>query len=283
MAVSGGVDSVCLLDMLSKRPGIELIVAHFDHGIRPDSSEDRKFVETLAKNLGHEFYYEEGKLGPGASEALAREKRYEFLGRVKSQTKSRAIITAHHQDDLIETTIINLLRGTNRRGLASLRSTNELIRPLLSEPKQEILKYAKKYKLTWREDPSNSDEKYLRNFVRQQIIPKLSIGQRNELLGIIGKAGKSNSIIDSIISHEFAQELSAGELRRRWFIGLPHAIAKEVAVVWLSQNKLQYDKRLIEQIVVAGKTFRPGKLLSINLKYNLMVNKDTLALVLRER
>src|SRR5437764_343012 len=122
VAVSGGVDSVALLDMLARSDDLKLVVAHFDHGIRKDSAKDRKFVEDLAKNYDLPFVYEEGHLGSGTSEAVARGARYDFLHRVKKSHGAQAIITAHHQDDVLETAIINLLRGTGRKGLTSLTS-----------------------------------------------------------------------------------------------------------------------------------------------------------------
>ena len=129
LAVSGGVDSIVLLDLLAKEIERDnLVVAHFDHGIRQGSATNREFVEGLAKNYGLEFFYEEGELGAKASEALARTKRYEFLNKIKKQTESDAIITAHHQDDVLETIIINLLRGTGRKGLSSLKNHPELVR-----------------------------------------------------------------------------------------------------------------------------------------------------------
>src|SRR5688572_27728765 len=122
VAVSGGVDSMVLLHLLSQHSQSELIVAHFDHGIRPDSAEDRKLVEKTAKKYGLEFVYREGELGPGASEAEAREARYGFLQIIKVKHNAKAIVTAHHQDDMLETAIINMLRGTGRKGLSSLVS-----------------------------------------------------------------------------------------------------------------------------------------------------------------
>ncbi|QQS18837.1 hypothetical protein IPL68_02130 [Candidatus Saccharibacteria bacterium] len=89
-------------------------MAHFDHGIRPDSVEDRKLVQKLAKQYGLPFVYDRAELGAGASEAVAREARYAFLSRVKEAVGADAIITAHHEDDVLETIIINWLRGTKK-------------------------------------------------------------------------------------------------------------------------------------------------------------------------
>ena len=145
VAVSGGVDSVALLHLLLEanderrtmndedspssvlRPPFRFVVAHFDHGIRKDSAEDRKLVQAMAQKIrGLPFVYDEGRLGPRASEATARLARYTFLRRVLQASGARAIVTAHHQDDLLETAIINLLRGTGRKGLTALGSRSDI-------------------------------------------------------------------------------------------------------------------------------------------------------------
>lgn len=146
IAVSGGVDSMVLLDLLlrhkPKNPSLTpkalrlkpymFVVAHFDHGIHEKSSEYRNFVATKTLDTGVEFVSVEGKLGPQVSEATARKARYEFLEKVKNQHKADAIITAHHRDDVVETVIINLLRGSGRKGMSSLKSTAGRQRPLLA-------------------------------------------------------------------------------------------------------------------------------------------------------
>ncbi len=171
VAVSGGIDSVVLLDVLAQRPGLKLVVAHFDHGIRDDSPQDVQFVASLAAQYDCEYYSERGELGSGADEASAREARYAFLKRVKDRARAQALVTAHHQDDIIETMIINLFRGTGWRGLCSLRSTEEIIRPLLAITKEDIKTYAQAHQLAWREDSTNQSDQYLRNRVRNYVMP----------------------------------------------------------------------------------------------------------------
>jgi tRNA(Ile)-lysidine synthase len=165
VAVSGGVDSVVLLDMMSKVTGHELIVAHFDHGIRDDSADDAAFVAHLASKYGLTFAGKREELGKSASESLARERRYAFLRELANQHDAR-IITAHHLDDLVETVAINLKRGTGWRGLAALDS--DVARPIIDVTKQELILYAQNHGLTWREDSTNATDVYLRNRVRRK-------------------------------------------------------------------------------------------------------------------
>lgn len=163
VAVSGGVDSVVLLDMMTKMSGHDLIVAHFDHGIRDDSAKDAYFVSSLASQYGLIYSGKREELGKTASEALARERRYAFLRELATAHNAR-IVTAHHLDDLVETVAINLKRGTGWRGLAVLDS--DVLRPLIDMPKQQIIRYAQANSLVWHEDSTNSSDAYLRNRVR---------------------------------------------------------------------------------------------------------------------
>jgi tRNA(Ile)-lysidine synthase len=165
VAVSGGVDSVVLLDMLSRSNAGELIVAHFDHGIRPDSQQDALFVGNLARKYGHMFELERQELGPHASEALARQKRYAFLQALAKKHQAK-IITAHHLDDLVETVAINFTRGTGWRGLAVFHSS--IARPFINTSKQQLITYAHKQGLQWREDSTNATDAYLRNRIRSR-------------------------------------------------------------------------------------------------------------------
>lgn len=179
VAVSGGVDSMALLDMLVNNrckslqiPLKNLVVAHFDHGIREDSSSDEKMVRGVVGEYGLAYESAEGKLGSDASEETARKARYNFLRQVCKKSNA-ALITGHHQDDLIETMIINLIRGTNWRGLVSLDSNSEIVRPLLYTSKRELVAYAEQHQLEWREDSTNQNEAYLRNYIRINVVPAM--------------------------------------------------------------------------------------------------------------
>lgn len=264
LAVSGGVDSVVLLDLVSKQKDLNIVVAHYDHGIRKDSINDKKLAKELATKYGYKFEYEEANLGPEINEAAARDKRYDFLYRVKQKYGANLLITAHHQDDLIETSMINILRGTGRRGLSSLKSNGEIARPLLDYPKQRLIEYAKQNNLSWNEDSTNKDTKILRNYLRLKIIKKMSDEERSRWLDILNSALKVNTKLDFEIQNLLRRGLHKDQpvLSRSWFIMLPYDISKEVLLSILYKIGLKdIDKKTIERLTVQIKTLPGGKLL----------------------
>jgi tRNA(Ile)-lysidine synthase len=282
VAVSGGVDSMVLLDLLRQLPGLTLVVAHFEHGIREDSDEDRKLVEATAKQYKLPFVCEHGNLGAGASEATARNVRYDFLRRVQAERGAQAIITAHHQDDLLETAVINMLRGTGRKGLSSLAHSPGIVRPLLHVDKQAILAYAQEHHIVWHEDSTNASDAYLRNYIRHHVMPRLGKSGRSQLLGHVKKAQETNPIIDALLSQDLATHSTDGAMDKEWFIELPYDISCEVMATWLRQNSIRtFDRKTIERLVAGAKTVRPGKLLDVNAGYFLKVNKANLQLTSR--
>lgn len=284
VAVSGGVDSMVLLDILARQPGLELIVAHVDHGIRDDSSEDLKLVEAVTNKLNLEFNNISLNLDSNTSEETARNKRYEFLRSVKEKSKADAIITAHHQDDLLETAILNMLRGTGRKGISALADNPGIIRPLINVSKNQIQEYAEANHIEWHEDSTNSEEKYLRNYVRLNIIPKMSPRQKEQLLKNIHQSSKTNREIDTLLVKQLQANRYENAISKAWFNQLPHDVATETMAAWLRQNNLRdFDKKTIERLVVAAKTSKIGKKHPIIKGANLLVSKDGLALELAER
>ncbi len=284
LAVSGGVDSMVLLDILASNPQVHLIVAHYDHGIRSDSAEDRRLVQQIAKQHNVPFVYDEGYLGTGASEATARRARYEFLYTICRQTHARAIITAHHEDDALETAILNMLRGTGRKGLSSLGSNGGVVRPLLHVSKEELVQYAKDNNLQWREDSTNQDTAYKRNYVRHTIITTLTTEQRKEMLAYLAKLQTLNETIDREIIHQLHTQPSNNTIDRRYFNRLPHAVALEVLASWLRGVEARdFDAKGLHRMVVLAKTKAKGSVIDVNYKYVIEVGQHDLALKLRDR
>ena len=282
VAVSGGVDSMALLDMLAQQPDVKLIAAHYDHGIRSDSKLDRELVAAAAKKYKIPFVYEAGKLGLGTSENAARIARYDFLRKVQREAKADAIVTAHHQDDALETAILNILRGTGRKGLSSLGDSRELRRPLLNTTKKELQSYAKEQGIVWREDSTNADTTITRNYVRHILLPRIGAEGRKKLRDIITHIGVLNKAIDRDIHIYLHMQPSRQSLDRHSFILLSHKLALEVLAEWLRTHGItQFDRKLLESVVAQAKTLTPGKKIDVNGDYCILVGKETLVLTKR--
>lgn len=180
IAVSGGPDSVFLLHLIKKiekKLHLQIIAAHVNHKLRgTESDKDQKFVETLCKKLKVKLETSTlPKITKGNIEELARDFRYSFFSKLQKKYQASHILTAHHADDNIETVIMNMSRGSFARGLKGMDFHGgvhrNVLRPLLNITKEDILKYLKKNRLTYRIDKSNTDEKYSRNFIRHNIVP----------------------------------------------------------------------------------------------------------------
>ncbi|MBX4191069.1 tRNA lysidine(34) synthetase TilS [Candidatus Saccharibacteria bacterium] len=276
LAVSGGVDSMVLLDLLAKKPGIELVVAHFNHGIRPESVEDEELVRQKAKELGLAFEVGYGRLGGGASEEAARKARYKFLNDVQQKHQTQAIITAHHQDDLIETAIINMLRGTGRRGLVAILSNQKITRPLLGHSKKGIVNYAKQQGLEWHEDQTNRDDSYLRNYIRSHLMPDLTKRQRENILQNIDKVAKTDIEIDDQIAKLSQLIYTHNQIDRQSFSSLPVHLGEELVLYWLRQLKVfNFDKKTINRLSLAIKTSRPNTVCPVQSDIKLLISQKT--------
>lgn len=177
VGVSGGVDSVALLHALV-RIGRRPVVLHFDHGWRAESGADAEFVRELARHFGLKYVGAKMRAtARGHREADARAARYAFFARASRRLRIPHLVLAHHADDQVETFLMQLLRGSGAagRGMDFLIERGELIlhRPWLGVWKKEILTYARRHKLTWREDSTNADTRHRRNLIRQRALPYL--------------------------------------------------------------------------------------------------------------
>lgn len=285
VAVSGGVDSVVLLDVLQRqqryavKPNV-YVVAHFDHGIRQDSATDRQLVQQLAAEYNLPFVYEQARLGPDASEAIARHRRYEFLEKVRQSTGARGLITAHHLDDALETAIHNIIRGTGRRGLTALKSTADIQRPLLHVSKQQIREYARAHSLRWHEDSTNTDTKYLRNYIRHNLLRRFSPGERAQLAILVHDMRAINNDLDNMIAGLLHVQPHHHVLDRKWFIMVPYDIAREVVHAWLRAHGVQnVGRKTIERLVVAIKTGKSGQTFSVDIMWILVLESSLATLV----
>jgi len=178
LAVSGGADSVALLDLmhrLAAELGLRLTVAHADHGIQAVSRLVGQAVRELAARYGLPFELGELELGPDASETVARRARYRWLREVQQRHDARYLVTAHHQDDQVETVLLRVLRGSGLAGLAGIpaRGRAGLVRPLLPFAKTDLVAHAAAQGLPVHDDPANRDPRHARSWVRAVLRPLL--------------------------------------------------------------------------------------------------------------
>jgi tRNA(Ile)-lysidine synthase len=190
LAVSGGVDSVVLVE-LCKKAGYRFVIAHVNFNLREKESErDEQFVRELAAGADVPVFVKNFNTAEYASlnnlsiQVAARVLRYEWFEVLRKELAVNTIanvvkgaciiVTAHHLDDSVETMLMNLFRGTGLNGLRGIMPKQEyLLRPLLSFTKNEIVEYANSFELSWVEDSSNQLDKYTRNYFRNQLIPML--------------------------------------------------------------------------------------------------------------
>jgi tRNA(Ile)-lysidine synthase len=283
IAVSGGVDSMVLLDILRQKDGVTLTVAHFDHGIRDVSHFDRLLVQEVAQGHGLPFVYAEGKLGSDSSEDQARQARYRFLHKVQRQTNASGIITAHHMDDVMETAVHNILRGTGRKGMTSLKSVDGIIRPLLHLPKQHLHTYAQKNQLQWAEDDSNQNLKYRRNYIRHVLLPKLKAAsptQYERLKMLIRRQHEINNAIDMRLTTILHTQPSPTKLRRHDVVMLPHKVAGELIMEWLRHRDIRsVTRKQVERLLIAIKTAQPNTDFEIDKDIKIHFTKQYASLI----
>lgn len=180
LACSGGKDSMALAQLLFDAK-IQMEIAHVNFQLRGKSSEeDQIFVRHWAETRQIPFHTQAADTEREASQKgisiqmAAREIRYAFFEKIRSQRQLDGIVLAHHEDDQIETLLLNLTRGTGIDGMAGMAERNGwLIRPLLPFAKSQIEAYLTQNHLKWREDHSNAETHYKRNFLRHEVIPAL--------------------------------------------------------------------------------------------------------------
>jgi tRNA(Ile)-lysidine synthase len=266
IGVSGGRDSVALLQALTNLGYHRLLVCHLDHQLRGRASTvDAKFVSALAAKLNLES--EIGRTDVGALarrtkqsiETAGRNARYDFFAGIARRRRCRTIFLGHHAGDLVETFLFNLFRGAGPAGLTGMRQVATrnvdgvqltIVRPLLGATREEIDAYLKSHRLEYREDATNETLGPLRNRIRHRVIPYIEKQLGRNVRGALWRAATisadeaewAETLVDSPSTSK--SELSLRELRKQ-----PRALQRRTIHLWLqTRGIVSLDFETIERV-----------------------------------
>jgi tRNA(Ile)-lysidine synthase len=237
IALSGGLDSVVLLDLLvnlGAKWGWSLSAAHFDHRMREESGDEAAWVRAKCADLHLPLRIGRARPIPG-SEAQARELRYRFLYRARDELGGGWLATAHQADDQAETVLFRLLRGSGLAGLSGIpaRRAPMTVRPLLPFWRSELEAHARARRLDYLSDPTNLDVKYQRNWIRHELIPRLEaegrVDLRSELVRLAGLAERAARVV-GYITERAAGDLILEETKDRIAVARTRLLAYDTNV-----------------------------------------------------
>ena len=262
VAVSGGPDSVALLQVLNSlrgELGLHLEVAHLQHGLRgEEATQDAQFTAVLAEKLNLPFHLRELDLprmkrdaGGGNLEGLARAERYRFFADIVRERNLRKVATAHTLDDQAETALMWFFRGTGLRGLGGMAALSEMslsggqtlvvIRPFLDLTKAEILEYLEGQSLSFRTDSTNRDSRLLRNWLRLELLPALQghFGSRlpRRLVQQAGIFRDEDAVLDELARRRFAATATGEGLDRKTLLEQPRAVQRRILRLWIENRR----------------------------------------------
>ncbi|MDD3498443.1 MAG: tRNA lysidine(34) synthetase TilS [Candidatus Moranbacteria bacterium] len=274
VGVSGGPDSVCLLDiltMLKKRNNFEILIAHVNYGLRGgDSDKDEIFVKKLAQKYGLELEIlnAEKESGKNPTENFLRDIRYDFFEKLRRKNNFDLIAVAHNMDDQAETVLMRLIRGSGLQGLGSIRPKNNcIIRPLINISREEIIGYLKKNNLRYRTDKTNKENKFLRNKVRNKLIPYLEKNYNPSIKKTL--AGLAESVSDDyhfisrsadkagekiVSKKKYSVEMSVREILK-----LHHSLQRQVirnSILKIRESLADVESRHIEEILKIARSHK---------------------------
>ncbi|WP_427189509.1 tRNA lysidine(34) synthetase TilS [Parvimonas sp. G1604] len=238
LAVSGGKDSMTMLDLFNYYKNdfkLNIIVCHFNHSLREDADRDEVFVKRQCEKYGLKFYSKKENVTLFSSdnkmsiEESSRTLRYKFFDEIKSIEKLDYIATAHNKNDLAETVIMRILRGTGINGLIGIQSERgDLIRPLLNFSRDDIEQYIEENQIPFVEDETNFEELYLRNKIRLNLMPVLENDYNPRILDALSRLSNIANDYNSISrEYIFSKE------------GLLWEFNKEQIVVYIEKLKKQ--------------------------------------------
>lgn len=264
LAVSGGLDSMVLLWTLQKlKPQAQIIVAHYHHGdsenreIQTYRDQALKLVKSYCESKKLRFFSAKST-EVLKSEAEFREKRLAFFSQVKSDFPEAIFATAHHKDDLLETWLLKMIRGTGAEALENFKFWNQqILRPLLSFTKSEILSYGQTEGVVWVDDPTNQESDYLRNWVRNEWLQDLADkipgsvqNLTNSLQRLIAEVKVDDEVIVITYENHTHECPTKAAFNRSEFLQLSHSAQfKTLAKALKGIGQRQFSQGQLEEII----------------------------------
>jgi tRNA(Ile)-lysidine synthase len=289
VGVSGGVDSVVLAHSLAGLGADRIALAHFNHMLRGEAAnEDAAFVRQLAHSLDVPVFVESADVAAYCRdakvsiEAGARLLRHGFFDRVRRDHGFSLLALGHHADDRVETSLLNLLRGSGPRGMGGLREMDRgrgIIRPLLSWRKAEIVAAAIQAGLAWREDESNGEVFCDRNWLRNVIIPLLE-GRRPGVVSVLLREAEQFQALHDFVAGQATDWLKGNgpDIPLPAFLSLPRIMQGEVlATLWdrLYGSRDGFEETRVREVLTWAKRCRNGSQCFFGPGYRL-VNRNGL-------
>lgn len=274
---SGGYDSMCLLDILSKIKNLQeyddlkIIAAHFNHNWRGDESlREQEVCRLFAASKGFEFYTKTASPSLKKTENDARIARYEFFEEAYENFDADAVFTAHNKDDNAETILYRIIKGTGIVGLKGISVHRDFYyRPLLYTKRSEILEYCEKYNLTPNWDSSNSDISYKRNYLRLNVIPaieKINPSVKDTINTLAEVASNENDIIEEYISTFRSKVIDGERLNTEEYSKLSYPVKMRFLHEYIQILGLDYDLKKIKEVynfIEANSDKRNGSTMSL--------------------
>lgn len=286
VAISGGLDSICLAhslllglsrprnfkpteppsnvldplvaDFIQQQSINKVELAYIDHSQRADTNFDIKAVRTISDKYSTTIHISKIDLPKDCSEEQARNLRYLELKRIRLDRGLDYLITAHHADDVIETAIINLSRGTGPKGLSSLRHhKNGTWRPFLINftqgtfiTKEDLEEYAQEHQLSWHEDSTNNSYLYLRNRIRHRLKEQISAPQKQAILKILAKAEQTNQELEEQTKLTLKTlSLKGNTYKRLLFMELDMDVKRHIIHSLISDNGYDVNRQAVQRAV----------------------------------
>ena len=256
VGVSGGPDSMALLHLLSqikKETDIFIICAHVDHNVRNESSREREFLQKYCDN--NQITFESMKIDDYGDDNFhneARTKRYNYFGKIVKKYGAKYLFTAHHADDLIETILMRIARGSTLRGYSGFSKIvnmgdYKIIRPFISITKDEIIDYLRHHNLSYVQDASNNEDKYTRNRYRKYVLPFLKREDPNiheKFIKFSNTLIEYNNFIEEQMHSCINDTYKQGVLNIEKFLNLNKLIRMKI-IYYILENVYQDDLMLI--------------------------------------